>query len=106
MRRPEAAAMEIGQALGFARRLLSDPARFWLEAQPDKRPQLLRAVYPNGLRFDGERIGTAETSLLFSYLPAGEAQEEMTQEERMASPTGFEPQGKGRKSLKQKRKRR
>jgi DNA invertase Pin-like site-specific DNA recombinase len=86
LHRDETTSPDVDQALGFARRLLSDPARFWQEASVEHRPRLQRAIYPNGLRFKGDLIGTKETSLLFAYLPALG-----TNEARMASPTGIEP---------------
>ena len=86
LHRQQTATPDIDRAMSFARSLLSDPAEFWLGASAEQRPRLQRAIYPNGLRFKGELIGTEETSLLFAYLPALG-----TNEARMASPTGFEP---------------
>jgi hypothetical protein len=59
--------MDIDATLLFARSLLGDPEGLWKRANPEQRPRIQRAIYPNGLRYDGELNGTAETSLAFSY---------------------------------------
>ena len=51
--------------LAFAKKLLCNPAEFWDWADHRHRPRIQRAVYPNGLRLDGELVGTADTSLVF-----------------------------------------
>ena len=83
IRETDRASMDIDATLRFARNLLCDPARFWEMAAPEHRPRLQDAIFPNGLEYDGSLVGTAETSLAFSYLrsAAGEV-------EGMASPTG------------------
>jgi hypothetical protein len=78
--------MDIDATLLFARSLLGDPEGLWKRANPEQRPRIQRAIYPNGLRYDGELNGTAETSLPFSYL-----REIQAGKEGMASPTGLEP---------------
>ena len=79
-------SMNIDETLRFAKSLLGDPAAFWERAAPEHRPRLQKAIYPNGLGFDGKLVGTAETSLAFSYLKDIQARKE-----DMASPTGLEP---------------
>ena len=60
--------MDVTRTLYFATTFLGDPAGFWKRATPEHRPRLPQAIYPNGLRYDGELTGTAETSLAFSCL--------------------------------------
>ena len=65
-------------------RLLEDPARFWKTSGPEVRPLIQTAIYPNGFRFSIELIGTAETSIAFSYLADIEAKSDS-----MARPEGL-----------------
>ena len=78
--------IDLDGLLRFARDLLADPAGCWKSLAPEQRPGFQQAVYPNGLRFDGEAFGTAESSWAFGYL-----QQEMSTKNGVASPTGIEP---------------
>ena len=84
--RPAGSWTALQSWLRCARNLLCDPARFWEMAAPEHRPRLQDAIYPNGLEYDGRLLGTAETSLAFSYLRSATGQVE-----GMVSPTGLEP---------------
>ncbi len=76
----------VDAALDFAPRLLADPGDFWAKLPPDRRPVLQDAIYPTGLTYSDGEIGTAETSLIFSYF--GEIDAAVSE---MASPAGIEP---------------
>jgi hypothetical protein len=76
--------------LPLAERVLSDPAKVWKDADPDTRLVFQRFLFPEGLPFDGESIGTAVTSPLFSHLRAWRGKKK-----EMVTPWGFEPQSPG-----------
>ena len=70
--------------LGFAEHLLGNAERLWMELGLDQKQQLQQVLFPEGLRFDGEKFGTAVTCLAFKQLAEiGEP------ESSMASPAGF-----------------
>ena len=60
--------MDIKAVMTFAHRLMTDPVQFWQGSPPEARPRIQAAIYPDGLRFSSELIGTAEASMAFSYL--------------------------------------
>ncbi|MDP6373109.1 MAG: recombinase family protein [Vicinamibacterales bacterium] len=78
--------IDVEGLLGFAEHVLGNAARLWVEARPEQKLRLQRALFPEGLRFKDGRFGTAVTCLAFMQLA-----EPNTQESSMASPTGFEP---------------
>jgi site-specific DNA recombinase len=79
--------IDVEGVLGFAEHLLSDPARMWSEATLDQRQRLQKVLFPQGVTCSPDgRFGTAETSVIFRLLQALPAQNE-----KEASPTGFEP---------------
>ena len=65
---------------------MTNAARLWMELGLNQRQQLQKVLFPEGLRFDGEKFGTAVTAPVFSYL-----QQITSTEDNMVSPTGFEP---------------
>jgi site-specific DNA recombinase len=78
--------LDVEGALAFAEHLLTNAARLWMELGLDQKQQLQQVLFPEGLRFDGEKFGTAVTCLAFKQLAEnGEPRSEV------ASPTGFEP---------------
>ncbi len=67
--------------------LTLDPVRAPLVSAPlEGKPALQAALFPEGLRWNGERFGTALTCGAFSYL-----QEISSASTNVASPAGFEP---------------
>jgi hypothetical protein len=72
--------------LNFAEYLLTNTARVWLEASLSQRQQIQRAIFPEGLPFDGRDFGTAPTCLVFNRLA-----ESAAVGNGMASPPGFVP---------------
>ena len=83
--------IDVNTLHGWRARLAENPKRVQSNrvlgaGHPEHRPRLQQAIYINGLRYGGELIGSAETSLAFSYL-----NEIAAGKEEMASPTGLEP---------------
>ncbi len=78
--------IDVEGVLAFAEHLLTNAARLWMELRLDQKQQLQQVLFPKGLRFDGERFGTAVTCLAFKQLAESESHES-----NLASPTGFEP---------------
>ena len=78
--------LDVDGVLAFAEHMLTNAARLWMELGLDQKHRLQRVLFPEGLRFDGERFGTAVTCLAFKQLA-----EDGETESKLASPTGFEP---------------
>ena len=78
---------DVEAALNFARRLLSQPDRWWGEASPEDKIRLQKALFPNGLLVDEALQFSTDPTLHDSvtYLLFGGGASDM------ASPTGFEP---------------
>lgn len=85
-KRRRARGLRHGSRLGFARYLLTRAYKLWDTATAGQRRRLQTLIFPEGVTFDGEALGTPVTSLLFSYLGAVE-----TGRERLVAHTGFEP---------------
>ena len=67
-------------------KIVTVPARLWMESALDQQQKLQQTLFPVGLVFNGERFGTAPSTSFFSLL-RGRCEEES----QLASPTGFEP---------------
>jgi site-specific DNA recombinase len=72
--------------VAFAKTILAQPSRFWMEATLDQRQRLQRFLFPAGVTYEGGTFGTTETSLIYRMLRLVDAPKESE-----ASPTGFEP---------------
>ncbi len=77
---------DVEGVLAFAERLITNVGSIWLEATLSQRQQIQRAIFPNGIPFDGRSFGTAETCLLFKQLQVSGGVGN-----GLASPPGFEP---------------
>jgi hypothetical protein len=75
--------IDVEGLLAFADHLLTNAARLWMELDLDQKQQLQQALFPEGLRFDGEKFGTAITCLAFKQLAKSEKDEP-----DLASPSG------------------
>ncbi len=53
---------------GAGEHVLTNAARLWMELGLTQKQQLQRVLFPEGLRFDGERFGTVVTCLAFKKL--------------------------------------
>lgn len=77
---------DVSGALAFAERSLTDLPRVWRSLEPEARAKLQRAVFPDGVVFDGAAFRTPKTASVFSYLRAV-----ASGGDEQASPAGFEP---------------
>ena len=77
--------LDVEGLLAFAEHVLENFSPLWLNAGVADRRTLQTALFPGGLRWDGETFGTAVTIPAFSWLRAVSEQESC-----VASPTGFE----------------
>lgn len=78
--------LDIETVLNFAIEAIGDASRFWLDATIDQKQRFQQVLFPKGLAFDGEKFGTAETCLAFSYL-----RDISSGGSSLASRTGVEP---------------
>ena len=78
--------LDVEGILGFAEYLLTDVSRLWIEMPLDQKQRLQKVLFPEGLKFDGVKFGTAVTCLAFKQLAESEGGKSS-----LASPEGFEP---------------
>jgi site-specific DNA recombinase len=78
--------LDVEAALAASEMVLSNAAALWMTASVEQRQRLQRALFPNGLTFDGVGFGTVVTCLAFNEF-RGFARAT----EGLASPPGFEP---------------
>lgn len=75
--------LDIDGVLAFAEHVLANASRLWMELGLDQKQRLQQVLFPEGLRFDGEKFGTAVTCLAFKQLAqSGE------EKSSLASPAG------------------
>jgi hypothetical protein len=75
--------------LAFAEHLVTNAARLWMELPLDQKQQLQQVLFPEGLRFDGEKFGTAVTCLAFKQLAESKGDESsLASPKRMATLSG------------------
>jgi hypothetical protein len=58
---------------GYARAVITKTYQFWESSNPDQKRRLQKLIFPQGLTFDGEALGTPITGLIFSDLGLGKA---------------------------------
>jgi hypothetical protein len=75
--------IDVEGLLGFAKDVLTDAARLWLEAPAEQKRSLQQVRFPEGLRLKDGRFGTAVTCVAFKQLA-----EHSTRELELASPSG------------------
>lgn len=49
--------LDVEGVLAFAEHFLTNVARLWTERPLDQKQRLQQVLFPNGLRFDGEKFG-------------------------------------------------
>ena len=86
LRKVESQFLDLDGVLTFAEKIVTSPARLWLESSVDQRQKLQMALFPSGLSFDGLEFGTPASSSFFSMLSRISGDQSL-----LASPTGFEP---------------
>ena len=78
--------IDVERVLGFSEHFLGNAARIWVDAPHVQRLRFQEVLFPTGITFDGEKVGTATTCLAFSYLRGIPRQAS-----EMVGPPGFEP---------------
>jgi site-specific DNA recombinase len=78
--------LDINGVLAFAEHVFTNAAGLWMELELVQKQRLQQVLFPEGLRFEGEKFGTAATCLAFKKLDQNGGPES-----GMASPPGFEP---------------
>lgn len=68
LRLAESRFLDLEGVLAFAEKIITSPARLWLESSLDQRQKLQKTFFPGGLAFDGQEFGTAPSSSFFSLL--------------------------------------
>jgi len=86
LRQAESQFLDLEGVLAFAEKIVTSPARLWLESSVDQRQRLQMTFFPSGLSFDGEAFGTPVNHSFLSMLSMNSGDQSL-----MASPTGFEP---------------
>jgi len=76
-------AFDVEGILGFAEHLVEHAGRLWVEGTLEQRQMIQRAIFPEGLAFDGKEVGTGVTCLAFMPLARSDGNEN-----GMASPRG------------------
>ena len=74
---------DVEGVLGFAEHVVGNAARLWMELGLEQRQQLQQVLFPEGLKYDGEKFGTVVTCLAFKQMD-----ENLGGESTLASPTG------------------
>ena len=77
---------DVEGVLAFAEHVIGNAAALWTNASADDRLALQRALFPDGLIWNGTGFGTAVTCLAFKQFEAS-----TPSKNGMASPPGFEP---------------
>jgi site-specific DNA recombinase len=78
--------IDIEGVINFATVAIGDASRFWIDGSLDQKQRFQRILFPEGVTFDGKRVGTPATCLAFSYL-----REVSQRKVSLASRTGVEP---------------
>lgn len=86
LREAESEYVDLEGVLAFAEKIISRPARLWLESSLDQRQRLQTIFFPSGITFEGEEFGTGSTSLFFSMMKGFAGRND-----DVVSPMGFEP---------------
>ena len=86
LRETESQFLDLEGVLTFAEKIITSPARLWLESSLNERQRLQQTFFPDGVTFDGREFGTPSSSSFFSLLGSIS-----NRESHLASPTGFEP---------------
>jgi len=78
--------LDVESVLAFAEVTLTNASRFWTDGTLDQKQRFQSSVFPEGLTFDGEKLGTTVICLAFNRLPSSKVEESS-----VASPPGFDP---------------
>lgn len=78
--------LDLEASLGFANHVLTRTSALWEAATPDQKRRLQPLIFPEGLTFDGEALGTPVTTLFFRMLAPVQGHEV-----NLVEPKGVEP---------------
>lgn len=60
--------IDLEGVLGFAEHVLTNAARLWMEAFPERKARLQQVLFPNGLTLQDGKFGTATSCFAFTQL--------------------------------------
>jgi site-specific DNA recombinase len=60
--------LDVGAVLAFAERTLGDLAGSWNRAEPPQKTRLQTLLFPSGVTWDGEGVGTQKTASVFGWI--------------------------------------
>jgi hypothetical protein len=86
LRQVESQFLDLEEVLAFAEKIVTSPARLWLESSIDQRQRLQQIFFPQGVTYDGTQFRTPASSSFFDILRGFSEPQS-----HLASPTGFEP---------------
>lgn len=78
--------LDVEGAMSFARHVLGNAARLWVELPFEQKQRLQRVLFPEGLQFSDGVYKTARTNLVFSQLGR-----KIMKKESLVALTGIEP---------------
>lgn len=78
--------MEVEGLLRYAEFLASNVVRIWRDANTEQKQRVQSIIFPEGVRFNAGRFGTAPTSLFFKRIEPNSADGS-----QVVTPEGFEP---------------
>jgi site-specific DNA recombinase len=78
--------LDLDGALGFARHVLTRTCKLWQEANSSQKRRLQALIFPKGVTFDGNRLGTPEIASIFNWLRPS-----LVGEVKMVEQKGLEP---------------
>ena len=79
-------AIDLQATLAFAEAMLSDIPGCWNRIEWQDRPGLLRVLFPDGLTFEEDSIGTSDKPWWIRPI-----EEATAESDALVPPTGFEP---------------
>ena len=78
--------MDVEGILGFAERILPSASNLWVQSSVAQKQRLQQVFFPDGVRFDGERLVGTYNAIGFQHLcPISDEKKEMV------DLTGIEP---------------
>src|SRR5262249_7579596 len=78
--------LDLEASLGFGRSLLTNTSKLWTLANAPRKRRLQALIFPEGITFDGEVLGTPVTTFIYRMLGA-----ETGDEVSLVEQKGFEP---------------
>jgi len=60
--------LDVAELTNLADKILSDPLRVWEKGDLNQKARLQNAFFPEGISYDGEKLGTAKRNLIFNVI--------------------------------------